>query len=316
MTKATLQSLKNTDLAVVVQGPLLGTSAAPRAFTARCLNSIRKVLPGAEIIFSTWEDADTDGLDFDRLVRNRDPGAVRFIAGDIDAPNNVNRQIASTLGGLRAIDRPFTLKLRSDSLLQHDGFRHYWGLFPLRATTWRVFDERIIICDHFTRHPDRGEAWLFHPSDWFQFGRTSDLLRLWDIPRVEDATSLFNEQWIWRACLLKYGPLDFSRFDDAGEDLRFQDELALANNFVVLSREQFGAQAQKYNFSLVQWLLLYTHADWRKIYAQHCAPGFPANPDLLTRLKNACASLGRHWPIGLRALSHLFRRFPNLGDRL
>ena len=56
------------DISVVVQG------AVDKENTPRCLKSLRKHLPGAEVILSTWEGTNTDGLDYDVVLYNQDPG--------------------------------------------------------------------------------------------------------------------------------------------------------------------------------------------------------------------------------------------------
>ena len=61
-------SIDTKDISIVVQG------AVDPKNTPKCLTSIRKYLPGAEIILSTWEGTDCTGLDYDVLVLNKDPG--------------------------------------------------------------------------------------------------------------------------------------------------------------------------------------------------------------------------------------------------
>ena len=58
----------NKDITVVVQG------AVDREKTPICLQSIRRMLPGAFIILSTWEGTDVDGLEYDDVVLSEDPG--------------------------------------------------------------------------------------------------------------------------------------------------------------------------------------------------------------------------------------------------
>ena len=61
--------IDSKDISVVVQG------AVNKNETPKCLKSIRKFLPNAEIILSTWEGSDTKNLDYDILVLNKDPKA-------------------------------------------------------------------------------------------------------------------------------------------------------------------------------------------------------------------------------------------------
>ena len=50
------------DISIIVQG------AIDIAETPKCLASIRKHLPEAEIILSTWNNEPVEGLDYDVLV--------------------------------------------------------------------------------------------------------------------------------------------------------------------------------------------------------------------------------------------------------
>ena len=54
--------IENRDISVVVQG------AVSKEYTTKCLKSIRRNLPGSQIVLSTWEDSDTSGLDYDKLI--------------------------------------------------------------------------------------------------------------------------------------------------------------------------------------------------------------------------------------------------------
>jgi hypothetical protein len=85
----------NTDgLSVIVQG------AIHSEFTPLCLQSIRKYLPDAEIILSTWEGSNVDGLEYDILILNEDPGYKKHCRD-----NNTNRQLVSIQGGLKKVSR-------------------------------------------------------------------------------------------------------------------------------------------------------------------------------------------------------------------
>ena len=68
--------ITSRDISVVVQGPIHKTR------TKKCLQSIRKNLPAAEIILSTWQNSSVNGMDFDILVANEDPGAAPAPAVD------------------------------------------------------------------------------------------------------------------------------------------------------------------------------------------------------------------------------------------
>src|SRR4051812_39016207 len=106
-----------SEITVVVQGPVLGKPADPvvEQLTRRCLLSVRRELPQAKIILSTWEGANVTGLSYDALVLSKDPGSVWAMVEGVLVPNNVNRQVLSSLAGVRAADTAYVLKLRSDT---------------------------------------------------------------------------------------------------------------------------------------------------------------------------------------------------------
>ena len=51
--------IDSKDISVIVQGPI------NKKETPKCLKSIRKFLPEAEIILSTWQGTDISNLDYD-----------------------------------------------------------------------------------------------------------------------------------------------------------------------------------------------------------------------------------------------------------
>lgn len=81
------------EIAVVIQG---GVSDK---YTLEVLQSIKKHLPGSFIILSTWEGTkEIKGVDLQ--INNTDPGAT--ILNKEGQLNNINRQIVSTINGLKA----------------------------------------------------------------------------------------------------------------------------------------------------------------------------------------------------------------------
>ena len=68
--------LSYSDISVVVQGPIERTTE--KNITGTVCESIRKILPGAEIILSTWEGNDTQGIEFDKVIFNENIVANRI----------------------------------------------------------------------------------------------------------------------------------------------------------------------------------------------------------------------------------------------
>lgn len=97
----------SSDISVIVQGNI------NKAYTKICLQQIRKILPKAQIILSTWKNSEIEDLEYDVLILNEDPGAsvINFKNNTL---NNVNRQLLSTKAALRKTNRKFILKTRTD----------------------------------------------------------------------------------------------------------------------------------------------------------------------------------------------------------
>ena len=117
-----MAKIQSSDISVVVQG------AVDRELAPKCLTSIRKYLPKAEIILSTWEGTDVSGLDYDMVLFNKDPGAVDLLWFD-GRKNNGNRQLYSTQEGIKKTSRKYILKIRTDLFLENANFLEYWDKF-------------------------------------------------------------------------------------------------------------------------------------------------------------------------------------------
>ena len=107
-------TVKLSDVSVVLQGPV-------RFETPESVESVRRLLPEAELILSTWEDEDVSSLGPIRVLRSEKPSAP--IQHDrLSVPNNLNRLIRSTKKGVAAVTRPYVLKMRSDMVLDSLAF--------------------------------------------------------------------------------------------------------------------------------------------------------------------------------------------------
>ncbi|KKJ94255.1 hypothetical protein PK34_18935 [Stutzerimonas stutzeri] len=162
-------------IAVVLQGPLYRSLAPSRGIDAS-IASVRAHLPHAEIIVSTWADEDLEGLDADRVVTSADPGALLDFNGN---RHNTNRQIVSTLTGIRAASREHVLKLRSDHVLTGSKITVMGAFDTQLAASDRLLRQPITVTTLFIRNPAKVPL-LFHLSDLVQFGTRADMLEFWD----------------------------------------------------------------------------------------------------------------------------------------
>ncbi|TFF33874.1 WavE lipopolysaccharide synthesis family protein [Pseudomonas sp. RIT623] len=166
------------DISVVIQGPLSSALDGANA----TVQSIRKFLPYAEIIVSTWEGEDTSDLSsIDHLIVTKQPAPLVEPLGNV---NNVARQMVSTLTGIQRSTRPFVLKMRADHILLNDNICIRPELTS-KHETLAFLSRKIVVTSLFLRNHLK-IPFLFHISDLVQFGTKEDMASFWggDLPDV------------------------------------------------------------------------------------------------------------------------------------
>jgi len=277
------------DFSVIIQGPIVGKKSDPaeNQQTQQCIDSIRRQLPDAEIIISTWKGEETDHLVADKIVFNEDPGAVTYNDFELkNTYNNNNRQIVSTFAGLQQASRKYSIKMRADLRLESTNFFGSLGKYT-EVNRFRFLKQRILVSTYFSRNPEKLPL-LYHISDLFQIGLTEDLLALWGIPLQPEpettrafpySTKIANdpfrhnrykmryasEQYIWFAfCKKMELDLSLNYFSEVPVKLIEPATTSIIDNFTILSPEQIG-------MSLPQRLIhgekkLYTFKEWLSLY--------------------------------------------------
>ena len=142
-----INRINTEDISVVVQG------AVDQLTIRICLASIRKHLPGAEIILSTWEGTSIDGLDYDQVVLSKDPGGFDHNNTEYPTKNNFNRQVFSTIQGLLLSKRKYSVKMRTDFVLESSGFLKWFNKYPARNKQYSFFKHKVICCEIYSRNP-------------------------------------------------------------------------------------------------------------------------------------------------------------------
>lgn len=305
------QVVSSTDITVVVQGPVqtFQDREQEEGITKKCLKSVRQYLPGAHIILSTWPDQDLAGLDYDELVISPDPGPnIRYFKANGEPQRfNNNRQIVSTKAGLNRVKTPYAVKLRSDNFLTGSMFVEIQGRYPARSEKFRFLRERVVVSNVFTRKYAKGFPVAYHLSDFFYFGRTEDLMSLWDLDLLHNATDPIKEnevsyystfpidctQMFWLRALSKFDPATSLRglLDNSHENIEKSNHIC-ANNLVVASPAELGlglcqkflgtARISRPRGQCAQW----QHFEWQNEYNRFCTPSFPINTSSkLTALK-------------------------------
>ena len=135
--------IDSSRISVVISGPVLVKVKESDIdnITAKACQSVRRLLPEAEIVISTWEKTNCSGLDFDIVVFNEDPGPNI---------NNVNRQIISRCGGIKAATREFVLAIRSESKLVNTNFLNFIDQYNLYDEKYRFLKNRVIIDNKYS----------------------------------------------------------------------------------------------------------------------------------------------------------------------
>jgi hypothetical protein len=294
------------DISFVVQGPVVGAPTDPyeKRHTYQCLQSIRKVFPGATIILSTWQNSTVDGLDYDVLVKNEDPGQV--ILADIA---NTFRQVVSTLGGLKQCKTKYAVKTRQDLVFTNDNFLRYftdYNALPFDPA-YKLLHERIVMLS--SANPRRGVAGPFWLSDWFHFGRTEDLLNVFDIPLtrgnvvapdshgvVRKMDSLLSgEQYMWFSFLSKHRKIPFTHMMDTSNDNIATSEKYIANNCIFLTARRAGIKSLKSPGAIYARTPalsdngLYTFTDYKRLLNKYAGSHLTIIPNPVEELTYAVA---------------------------
>lgn len=248
-------------ISVVIAGTLRSTlPGRPAPDLEHCLASLRRHLPGAQLILSTWDGeapaARALGGDV-QLVAQPAPPALRDANGNA---NNLLRQIAAVRLGLAQATRPYVLKLRPDLALAGRQIASLSDSGPARRHPARHFRSRVTITTLATRDPLR-HPMLFHPSDMAQFGEAADIRDYWDHPPPDAATlrrrrptrnpigsaagftdmRVVPEQALCLAWLARHGTAVALRHPCDGDRTRFRlSEAVLAANFALLPWEASG----------------------------------------------------------------------------
>jgi hypothetical protein len=288
-------------ISVIVQGPIFRSVAAEElGSTFRCLASVRRLLPGAEVILSTWKGANVSGLAPDRVVESEDPGEnFRMELGVLRPAANIRRQIVSTRAGLCEATRPYAIKLRADAELRGTAFIDLQQRFSARADELRLFQEHLVAPTFISWNPDRLEPRLFHVSDVFFFGRTEDLRNLFSSPlppvrcvpeefapddperaAAEFLTRHTQEQYLHVSFLRHHIQNSYSTFVQPTPAMRRLHDLYIANNYMLASLSRLGVYVHKFHHhGPIATAAHYTEGEWQRLYARFCDHGFRPAPD-------------------------------------
>lgn len=206
--------INEKQISILVHGPV----EIKDNLTQKSLQQIRKIFPGSKIILSTWENTDCSGLEYDKLVLNKDPGAEYFNilpnAKDSEKykgckefyindklyivqpkKNNVNRMLTTIKNGLEKVETDFVLKIRTDILLKDKKFLNFWDMYEKYDEKYKIFKHRVINNSIYAQFAhvmkDKIQLLPFHMSDWIHFGYTDDVKLLFSCPLQSDESAYY-----------------------------------------------------------------------------------------------------------------------------
>jgi hypothetical protein len=302
----------DTDISIVVQGAVVRKPVPSKiggqrhqlkgGITQNVLEALKDLFPNAELILSTWEGSDIEGLIADKICLSPDPSSTLLNPISKKLKSHLNQEIVSSQRGIQAATRPYTLKLRSDMLFVNDDFLAFWNEQKptKRNPEFSVFKDFILNPTIYARKsltPNKKTFPVyFHPSNWAHFGLTEDLNTLFDLPLFPEETltsyflqnpelrNLFEdplpeyhfqfhpEQSVLLACLKKQGwQIPYEHRLEYKPELQTLSDQLMVNNFIFLDQSQWLYFNLKHLFmqhqlTSSQYNGLYDFATWQAYY--------------------------------------------------
>ena len=273
------------DLTFIVQGQAIGPKQ--KLFAKRSCASIRQFFPAAQIVLSTWSEQEAEGIIYDELVVNVDPGAEIAIDSS-KTLNNVNRQLLSTKEGLKLSKTKFSVKVRSDIVFSNNNLKNLLESRPIKKTRYQedVLEQYVIVTNVTSINPRISLVLPHHPCDWIYAGLTSDLLKIWDIDLMPkqwfryyknhawptdvwhetNYLSLFRpESYIWSTFLRNQDLIKFSgSFNNSTENILISEKY-FALNLMVETNKSLGIKSVKNKITKITLIPSYTRKEWQDL---------------------------------------------------
>lgn len=235
-------------ISVIVRGLIVGNSELDnkKKFTKLSLESIRKYLPEAQIILSTWKNSDISNLDYDILVLNEEPKRIDMAFENGKTKQmTVNNQLVSSLNGLEKTNREYSLVMRSDIVLTGTDFLKYFQIFN-KSKDSDILEKKVVVLP--TYNPNKVPGLLFNVCDWFFFGLTTDIKKIFDIPMMDEnkligdkingnyliKNNLESEQYIWTNFLNMYKKINFPNYSYFTQEAIDKSEESYAKHTIMV----------------------------------------------------------------------------------
>ena len=270
-----------SNLSIIIQG------AIDVSIIEEVVSSYFFLLPKSEIIISTWKETNLPNIKGVDVVLSDDPGSIDTSFHGGRKEDNFNRQIVSSINGIKSASRDFCLKVRSDILLKKKEFIDLYNNFNFQ-------NEKAIIrdCGFFLiNNQSSKDPYFIYPAplhfcDWFILSSTNEMKKLFDIDLIEKNELIYGkgenipnvysklsiprikwavETYIWKEYLKKH--LYFSMintFDNNKEVLNIHD-IFLKSHCIIADNKKIGIEIKKQMYTKYKDYKLYneySYKDW------------------------------------------------------
>lgn len=232
--------VQQADCSFIIQGPVKKHNG--KDITQELVSDLRMKYPDSEIILSTWRSC-TEISNATKVVYSEDPGTIKKVKSTFF--QNLNRQIVSTKNGLLASTKKYSFKIRSDFYFvdKADVFDVINNLLVNSIKSPSFFDMPVVLSFQ-TPSID-----IYSLPDWFNFGLTNDLLKIWTIPlaKTDDEFSiggyqLSPEQYVFLN-MLKIDKLKYDNIFTLFNVLHRHDFNFLKGELIYVSRFNLGYES-------------------------------------------------------------------------
>jgi len=176
------------DISIVIQGPLYAEYNIENH-----VRTMRDIFPKSEFILSST-DTYTNKLGlFDKVIKNNDIKPLPPLKFNQTAPNNINKQIHSTISGIKSASRPLVLKIRSDQFVNSSQILNLWNELKGKSRKNQYGKDRIITISLFSLNPRSFERLAYHVSDMLLFGYKEDIQRYFSCPYYQLENSIWYQ---------------------------------------------------------------------------------------------------------------------------
>ncbi|MHA3893501.1 WavE lipopolysaccharide synthesis family protein [Acinetobacter sp. GXMZU3951] len=155
--------------------------------------AMRNILSESEFILSTNDEYIDKNSLFDCIIYNEDIDALPTLKFNQLSKNNINKQIISSLSGIKKATRPLVLKIRTDQFLNKIYFLEIWNNLKDINRKTSIGNGRILTTSLFSLNPRCFEHMAYHISDMFLFGYKEDIQRYFSCPRYEYENAVWYE---------------------------------------------------------------------------------------------------------------------------